>query len=88
MDEILRKNGWRLYSSCSCGGTMEKKFTNRLFEGIVIHVRPLQKKWSVKKRNRDIAQGNPANFNAKMVEYGYIKENASGAPNTEAQSKA
>jgi hypothetical protein len=78
MEEILRKNGWRLYSNCACGGTTEMKFDNRLFAGVKIYVRPAQKKWFVKENNRDIAQGNVSNFNEKMVEHGYIKEVAAG----------
>jgi hypothetical protein len=93
MEEILKKNGWSLYSSCSCGGTLEKRFNNRRFEGIWIHIRPNQKKWFVKRNNRDIGQGNPSDFNTKMAEYGYVKENsgvadASGVSDVEAQPQA
>ncbi|MDR0737832.1 MAG: hypothetical protein LBF39_02035 [Prevotellaceae bacterium] len=78
MEEILKRNGWRLYSNCSCGGTTEMKFEYRLFEGVRIHVRPAQKKWFVKKNNRDVGQGNASNFVEKMVEYGYIQEGSAG----------
>jgi hypothetical protein len=84
MDEILKRNGWRLYSSCACGGTMEMKFENRLFGGVKIYVRPAQKKWSVKENGRDVAQGGVSSFNVKMVEYGYIKGDASGVSDVEA----
>jgi hypothetical protein len=86
MEEILKKNGWRLYSSCSCGGVMEMKFDNRLFTGVKIHVRPVQKKWFVKKNNADAAQGGVSDFVAKMFEYGYIKEVAAKSADVETQS--
>jgi hypothetical protein len=88
MEEILKRNGWRKYSSCSCAGTTEKKFINQRFSGIKICIYPTLKKWVVKQNHRDTGHGGVSNFNEKMVEYGYIKSVASGGQDVETQSVA
>jgi len=74
MEDLLKKNGWAMFSQCSCGGTNEKKFKNNRFLDVVVFVYPSTKKFTIKKKNRQIAAGNDANFETKLIEYGFIKE--------------
>jgi hypothetical protein len=83
MEEVLKKNNWRVCYKCSCGGTTEVRLDNRRFLGVKIYLRPTQKKWLVKQYNKDIAHGKDSDFNAKMIEYGYI---IAEVPNTGTQS--
>jgi hypothetical protein len=73
MEKKLKENGWTLFSSCNCGGTMARKFKSNRFLNTVIELRPNAKSWLVQKSNRTILSGKEKDFETKMMEAGYVK---------------
>ena len=56
MKEILEKNGFKLYSACSCGGTFRQTYKKNGSE-FEVTIRPNQGKFEIRKEFKIIASG-------------------------------
>jgi hypothetical protein len=45
--QVLTDNGWRMYYSCFCGGSLKEYYINKKYPGYEIRVRPKKNTFSI-----------------------------------------
>jgi hypothetical protein len=69
MKELLISLGFKMFSSCSCGGTYAEKYKK---SGIVIEIKPKRNVWSMKINGTFTGKGTADNFTEKLTQHGII----------------
>ncbi len=71
MRELIESKGFKLKSSCSCGGTFRQTFksNNARHIGIEIILFPSRKRFEIRKHYKRIARGKDVEFENTLKEY-------------------
>ncbi len=74
MKELLEKNGWTLYSHCSCDGSYKETYINKSrFPEYKIFLRPHRKQFELTRYNTGVAKGKEDIFEQTLKDNGLIK---------------
>lgn len=68
MGDILKRNGWKNYSSCACGGSYNELFRNPNLPRKEVRIFPKLGKWNLYVSNNLTAYGTDCDFIEKMIE--------------------
>ncbi len=69
MKELLLSLGFKMFSSCSCGGTYEEKYKKGVY---LVEIKPNRKVWSLKISGVFTIKGTAENMQEKLQEYAAI----------------
>lgn len=73
--QLLTDQGWQMYYSCMCGGSLKQYWTNENFSGYEIRTRPTKNTFSILSRNQIVFGPDWVyKMEDKLKEYGIYNE--------------
>ncbi len=72
MKELLEENGWHMFNSCICGGTLKESYTNPEYMNYIIKIRPKHRMFSIHEDNYNVKNGHGYELESAMKEYEFI----------------
>jgi hypothetical protein len=67
IDETLMKLGWQFHDSCTCGGTLRKKYKCKAFPGFIVRIAPRREQYDIQENGRIVQNGTITEGNTDLL---------------------